>query len=443
MTNKPILIVGELFCDFTLTPAGSENKLRLGGVAHAARGLWAVDVAFAVAAVCPSYLRDAASSYLNDLGCIDFIDLGEVIGAPNVMVIGDPTEVGDQGYENLLRENKTVVLQDVSEEFSTYEDILVFPGAFDLIKVCQMLPIGVQLHIDIAYDVRSASDLSQLAPNLETLFISTSSDLFLNIASEGIDGLRKNLDFLSPSFIVLKENRGGARIVQSSEGKIVDIPAILGTTVNSVGVGDAFSAIFLNFIAEGVVAAGLKAARVSSAYAQTTFPDVFKKYVDRSLKLSIEQMTNLGGVSLSWEERPGYQIYLAAPDFSYADRRAIDDAVSSLQYHNFCVRRPVQENGELPKNANIGELSEAYRKDIELLSECALVFAIPTDRDPGTLVEIGLAIRMDIPVIVYDPCKESRNTMVIAGSTCYAHSLDECLNAVFSTLSGLRKSRDV
>src|SRR5262249_47339974 len=34
------LLVGEIYVDFTITDPGSENKLRLGGIAHAARGFW-------------------------------------------------------------------------------------------------------------------------------------------------------------------------------------------------------------------------------------------------------------------------------------------------------------------------------------------------------------------------------------------------------------------
>lgn len=35
---KRPLLMGEIFVDFTLTDQGKENKLRLGGVTHAARG---------------------------------------------------------------------------------------------------------------------------------------------------------------------------------------------------------------------------------------------------------------------------------------------------------------------------------------------------------------------------------------------------------------------
>ena len=40
---------GEVFVDFTATPQGAENKLRLGGIAHAARGFWALGAIFRAA----------------------------------------------------------------------------------------------------------------------------------------------------------------------------------------------------------------------------------------------------------------------------------------------------------------------------------------------------------------------------------------------------------
>ena len=40
--SEPVpLLVGEIFVDFMVTAPGTENKLRLGGIAHAARGFWA------------------------------------------------------------------------------------------------------------------------------------------------------------------------------------------------------------------------------------------------------------------------------------------------------------------------------------------------------------------------------------------------------------------
>ncbi|OJF99717.1 hypothetical protein AX761_24970 [Rhizobium sp. 58] len=76
-----------------------------------------------------------------------------------------------------------------------------------------------------------------------------------------------------------------------------------------------------------------------------------------------------------------------------------------------------------------------------LLEECDLVFALPLGRDPGTLIEIGMALTLKKPVITYDPLKENANTMVIAGSTVYSDKLDRCLNGIFETMSRLRTTR--
>ena len=146
-TNPIPLLVGEVFVDFTITAPGKQNKLRLGGIAHAARGFWALDTPFRAAVILPSYLEDIARNYLTALGCIEFCVLGRVRGAPNVIVIQDPTEVTDQGYEALLREEKAVDLSAIDLTGVECQDILIFPGTYDLAKVCEVLPKTALLHL--------------------------------------------------------------------------------------------------------------------------------------------------------------------------------------------------------------------------------------------------------------------------------------------------------
>jgi hypothetical protein len=52
------LLVGEIYVDFTATEPASANKLRLGGIAHAARGFWALNAPFSAAVILPDYLDD-------------------------------------------------------------------------------------------------------------------------------------------------------------------------------------------------------------------------------------------------------------------------------------------------------------------------------------------------------------------------------------------------
>lgn len=434
------LLIGEVSIDVTVTPRGQEQKLRLGGIAHAARGFWASGSPFAVAAFLPSYLEDSARRYLATFGCVDFFTLGHISGSPNVTLIFDPTEVDDQEYDTLLRDEKSITLNPelTAANFQSYSELLVFPGSFDLSQVCKLLPMQARLHVDVAYDVESVDGLRKLERPIATILMSTSSKLFSVVGTSGIEELATNFAPLTPDAIVLKENRGGGRLRIYKTGETYSLSAQLSRTVNSVGVGDVFAATYLTHLPSGPLEAGWRATYASSAYAQTTEPDVFAAIVRRNAALTLQEMIDLGGTALPWETRQNADIYLAAPDFANADRRAIDRAISSLQYHNFKVRRPVQENGEL-ENSDTLALDKTYRMDIELLDRCELLFAVPTGKDPGTLVEIGLAIAKHIPVVVYDPDRECANTMVIAGSDCYSEDLDECLNAVFALLSKARQ----
>lgn len=439
--NHELLLIGEVYVDFTLPKASSDSKLRLGGIVHAARGLWAIGANFTVAAVCPGYLVEQARAYLEQLGCREFIWLADIKGAPNVMAIGDPTELADQAYQDILRDEKSIEYLDDVAGLKAFKTCLIFPGKYDLSVLRSLLNEEVQASLDIAYDITDIQSLSSFKGNLAAIITSTSSPLFLGRASDDMSCLLEQLRVLSPQVILLKENRGGSRVFDLQTDRIEEIPALLSETVNSVGVGDVYSAVYVSMLGAGVIDAGWKAARAATCYAQTTYPDDFKRDVQRSLALSVDQMRSLGGTVLPWHARPEFQIYFAAPDFSYIDRTHIDHTLGALAYHNFRLRRPVQENGELSEQSQMHEMRAAYVNDRALLEECDLVFALPLARDPGTLVEIGLAQAFRKPVISYDPLKENANTMVMAGSAVYSDKLDICLNGLFEILSTLRATR--
>jgi hypothetical protein len=151
--NPALLLVGEVYVDFTLPKAEADNKLRLGGIVHAARGVWAIDANYAVAAVCPGYLVDQARAYLESLGCSEFIWLAEVKGAPNVMAIGDPTELADQAYQDILSDEKSVGFLGDTAGLKAFKSCLIFPGKYDLAVLKSLLAEDVQASLDIAYDL--------------------------------------------------------------------------------------------------------------------------------------------------------------------------------------------------------------------------------------------------------------------------------------------------
>ncbi|WP_298937872.1 nucleoside 2-deoxyribosyltransferase [uncultured Ruegeria sp.] len=433
-----LLLIGEIFVDFTLPKANADSKLRLGGIVHAARGLWAAEQSFSVAAVCPAYLVENAQKYLEHLGCAEFIWLADVKGSPNVIAIGDPTEISHQGYEDILRDEKYVEFQALNGGLARFNKCLVFPGKFDLPFLAELLSDEAEISFDIAYDLSNPKALTAFKGRILALITSTSSDLFLENAADDVTRLIDDLRPLSPNSVLLKENRGGSRLFDLESNTLDEIPALLGETVNSVGVGDVYSAVFVSLVGPDIRDAAWKAARVATCYAQTTYPDDLRRDAGRSLGLSVDQMRGLGGTVVPWHDRPKFQIYFAAPDFTYVDRTFIDQALEALTYHNFKVRRPVFENGELKKGSTFEQMHQMFTSDVTMLKECSLVFALPEKRDPGTLVEMGWAMAAGIPVITYDPLKENTNTMVVAGSSAYSDNLDICLNGLFDAMSNLR-----
>lgn len=433
--TSALLVVGEVFVDLTLSGPNLESKMRLGGAVHAARGLWASGAAYALAAICPKYLVDEAKAYVLAHGCTEFIWLGEVDGAPNVIVIGDAREVSWQGYEDLLRDKKHVSLHEGRPELANYAKVLVFPGRFTLSALRPMCSAEAIFDFDIAYDVDGLSALASYSGRLRTIIISTSSPLFAREAAQDIDGFKSEVKRLGAKWLLLKENRGGSRLFDLDNSEVEYIPAQLGKTVNSVGVGDVYSAVLSGLSSrDGVVEAAWRGAQVATRYAQTTYPDDLQRDTQRDAQLEFATLRTLWGTSLPWHERPKHSIYLAAPDFSYVAKPEVDRVIDSLQYHNFRLRRPVQEVGELPRNASLGDRQAAFARDIELLRECAAVLAVPIGRDPGTLVEVGWALAMSKPVVIFDPRDENNNTMVVAGSAAYSVDLDDCLNELFRIL---------
>lgn len=433
-----VLLVGELVVDFTLAQHGAKCKLRLGGVGHAARGVWAAGLNYSVAAFCPQYLVDEAKRYLAECGCKEFIWLGDVVGAPNVILIGDATEVSHQGYEDLMRVTKVVKFHDPLPRLDAYQKVVIFPGRFDINELASAFSPDARFSFDIAYDLDDLSALEAYRGRAEAVIISTSSSLFERLGKNDVGGLIAAVKTLSPDVFLLKENRGGSRFFDLRDGGVEEIPATLCKTVNSVGVGDVYTAVMVGLSHKGWTEAAWRGCQAATAYSQSTFPDDIKRDVQRGFLLSLDALQSLGGTVLPWHDRLRYSIYLAGPDFSYVEKPELDRAAESLAYHNFRVRRPIQKNGELKRPASEAALYRTYHMDYELLKECDAVFAVPLGRDPGALVEVGMAIAMGKPVITYDPRQENENTMVVVGSSVYSADLDVCLNGTFDALAKLR-----
>lgn len=426
-------MIGDVLVDVSLKNESSGIKLRLGGIIHAARTFWALDIPYDVGYFAPTYLDTQINDYLIHHGCTKVIKLGNVIGAPNVFLIDEPKEIGDQGYEFLLREELRLqydeeALRNISSNF--YGGFLVISGNFDLGKVVNVLNYPV--HLDLANNVENIKILGNLSKKLGTIFLSTSSDIF----KQNYNGnFTTFLNGFSPytDELILKENRGGSRGYNFREEKTFKAGAQPRQISHSVGVGDAFDVAYLSpqFYGEDNAKKITRASWIAAEYAVTSFPDDFKRGVTRVLMSDIDDLLKMPSVVVPWETRPSLNIYIAAPDFTFVNTAQIDQLENALNYHNFTPHRPVKENGQMEKDASKQRKKELMNRDLELMDECFLMIAVMLYDDPGTLIEIGYAKAKEIPVIVYDPYKSASNCMLTELPDMLSSDLDEVITEVF------------
>ena len=410
--------------------------MRLGGIVHAARGMYAVGEEYSVAYFAPSYLDRHIENYLKEIGSAEVIKLGNVTNSPNTVLIHEVQEVGDQGYNFLLNENVEVVYNDSQlAKLDKFEKILLFAGDFDMSMVMRH-NTHAQYYLDVTNDVEHLADLGGF--HFRTLFLSTSSTMFKNDYSN-IDSLINDSQNICEQF-VLKENRGGSRAYDHAVKKIVSTPSMTVPVAHSVGVGDVFDTIVAIYDHCSPFEHNLlNASYVAAEYAQTTFINDFRTIAQHFLNLPIEDKQKHDGVLLPWDVRREINIYIAAPDFDFVDTKPIDFICQALEYHNFTPRRPIKENGQMSKEAGKVEKQKLFQSDMVLMDSCQIMLAVLLYNDPGTLIEVGVAAERGMPVLVYDPFSIADNCMLTELPKVLSVSADKIISELFKYASKIWK----
>lgn len=433
-----ICLVGDILTDVTLATANTPLKMRLGGIMHAARVLWAMDLEYAVAYFAPSYMDSHIEMFLKEHNCKVIIKLGNVTNCPYIMLIQEAKEIGNQGYEFLYHDNIEISYDAKAiMRLNGFDDLMFISGNYDMNNVLGYIGPDVKLHCDVANNVNEVTELAK-DKIFETLFISTSSNIFKNQYTD-FDSFCSLLKPYSKR-IVLKENRGGSRIYDEQSGEIYHIPSQTLPITHSVGVGDVYDVVSLTAPSDSYQDQLFLASWVAMEYALTTFPDNFKKSVQTLLKTSVADLKAQGGCILPWDVRQKCNIYIAAPDFSFVDTMHIDLLCESLIYHHFVPRRPIQENGQMTEGADKRERLGIFSADMALLGECNMLIAVLLNNDPGTLIEIGLAAQRGLPALVYDPYKMADNCMLTELPSIVSSDLDAIICKVFTEYSKLYKN---
>jgi hypothetical protein len=415
MHEQTILIIGEVFVDTHLDIIGKNGPLlRLGGIFHSARALSSFRLNYAMAYFAPAYLDDDInywSCFLKTKGCFK---LGNINKAPNTMLIHESKEAGEQGYYNILKDQAEYIneknIVDIIKIVKP-TDIIIFPGRYDNNLVMDGLnDFNGRIHIDFHYD--SANILTSVKREIETIILSTSSCFFKNICNGKLDGIIEYFSKYTVNYFLVKENRGGSYCYSIKNQKTLESVSYYVPTMHSVGVGDVYNSIFISALFKDNISKKMRLAALCAAkYAETMDYDKFNTNVQLIIN-NIDELDQLKGIRLSWQNRGEKNIYLAAPDFPEVDITPLNRLNDCLLYHNFKTRLPIRENGLASKSLKYEEELAFYNSDIQLLNTCDLLIAVILYNDPGTLVELGMFKQTGKPTIIYDPFKYCENMFV-------------------------------
>lgn len=428
--KKRILIIGEVYTDNHI----DLNIIRLGGIFHSARALDAINADYALAAISPSYLEQDLELFSSKLNSSAYKCIGEIKRSPNVINILDSKEIGDQGYEDILRNQAetTLNMNCFIELYKSYKptDIIIYPGKYDIAALLESIPIdNIKLHIDFQYSENTIQEFTNKNFSIETLILSTTSKLFIDVGASTLNLMQSKLSNFS-NYILLKENRGGSTLIDVKNQLIHEAPAYNILNTHSVGVGDSYnSAYVLNHNFQDVETCLKIASYLAKEYAATLNHEEFKNVVSL---IDFNEIPQISGIRIPWEERQNINIYIAGPDFPSLDREFFNIVEQTLKYHNFIPHRPIIENGLYTGNESFKDQQNMYNKDIDLLKKCDLMIAILTDDDPGTFVEIGWMNHAGKPIILFDPYKKAFNLFLRKSVTSIANTIDEVLFEVYN-----------
>jgi Nucleoside 2-deoxyribosyltransferase len=178
-----------------------------------------------------------------------------------------------------------------------------------------------------------------------------------------------------------------------------------------IGSGDVFSAAFAHaWLTERlpILDAAWLASRIVSEYVRTR-SETFTAQCLRQIRE--EARTAATRTSDTARAIPDATIYIAAPFFNTAEQWLVDEARDAFRGMGFKVFSPIHDVGEGPPNM-------VAPADLFALQNSALVFALLSGLDPGTIFEVGYARALNIPVVGVAESTELRPLTMLLGSGC-------------------------
>lgn len=199
--------------------------------------------------------------------------------------------------------------------------------------------------------------------------------------------------------VVVKMGSHGALVI-TRDGETL-VPAYRTERVWKIGSGDVFSATFAALWAcRGMppAEAAHAASRAVAQYSETR-------------SLPVMEPAALAALPYQPVSAGRGTIYLAAPFFDIGQRWLVEEVRMVLRGLGATVFSPCHEVGPGPANV-------VAPRDIEGLDRADVLFAVLNGLDPGTIFEVGYAVRRGIPVVALAQNVKEEDLKMVVGTGC-------------------------
>lgn len=220
---------------------------------------------------------------------------------------------------------------------------------------------------------------------------------------------------------ILKMGAKGALVFENGKTEIITIPVYETNQVWPIGSGDIYSAFFAYnwFQGKEVVDSAKLASKATAIYCNS---------MDLSIK---NKLHDFKFPELLIEKEPQWQIYLAGPFFTFAERWLVNEIRNTFMGFNLKVFSPFHDVGH-------GKAIDVVDKDLKGIDESKVVFAIIDGLDSGTLFEIGYAVAEHKKVIAFVQNENEESLKMLEGTNCIIES--DLTTAIYKTYWLLAKS---
>lgn len=222
-------------------------------------------------------------------------------------------------------------------------------------------------------------------------------------APDEVTAVQRIVEAQPGSVVLVKAGANGCRVYE--RGRLSgSVPPYWSDRVYKIGTGDVFTAAFAgNWMLNGksCLEAADIASQCVSYYTESRTPTVSLEGASNQRKPIAVNQTGL--------------VYLAGPIFTMAELWMIDQVTVALESLSMTVFSPYRDVG-------FGDPTAVVAGDLEGLEKATAIFACIDGTDPGTLFEVGYAVKKGIPVICYSQNpKPSDLTMMLGSKGCYIY----------------------